>query len=108
MYEVIVIFISILESIVILLYFNVILTTLMKWQPRWITAHVVSMYFRIVHHDRKKLRESLKGTPYLKRSDSRCSGTPGKYYYLYDLEYLLDILKVRPIAPIPAYLIRCD
>jgi len=72
--------------------------------PQWISAYVVSWYFRIHDNERKKLRNKLKGTPYLKQSDSKCSD---KYlYYLYDMEYLIDGLGLKPIEEIPKRLIK--
>lgn len=75
------------------------------WQSLWISARVVSDYFRITHSDKNELREKLKGTPYLKKSNSPC-GVTGGYYYLYDLAYLVGVLKLKPLQPIPKRLIH--
>ena len=73
----------------------------------WITARTVTDYFRITHSDKNELREKLKGTPYLKKSESRCGKNSG-YYYFYDLAYLTDILKLKPLQPIPKRLIQMN
>ena len=75
------------------------------WKNLWVTARTVTDYFRITHSDKNELREKLKGTPYLKRSGSRCGKNSG-YYYLYDLAYLTDVLKLKPQSPVPKRLIK--
>ena len=75
------------------------------WQSLWVSARVVTDYFRITHRDKNELREKLKGTPYLKRSESRCGNNSG-YYYFYDLAYLVDVMKLKPLSPVPKHLIH--
>lgn len=77
----------------------------MNFPHKWITANTVSMYFRIVGEDRKKLRNKLKHTAYMKNSKSKCGNKSGFYYY-YDMEYLINILKLKPVRPIPKHLIK--
>ena len=85
------------------LYFAYIYECPMKWQPKWLTPQAINHYFSIslkVHGiDRK-----LKGTPYAKKSNIRC-GKKG-FYWLYDMEYLVDVLGFKPTASIPERLIQ--
>lgn len=76
-----------------------------NWKNLWVSAKVVTDYFRITHRDKNELREKLKGTPYLKKSDSRCGKNSG-YYYFYDLTYLTEVLKLKPLQPVPKRLIQ--
>jgi len=70
---------------------------------KFMTPQAINHYFSIslkTHGiDRK-----LKGTPHAKKSNIRC-GTWG-YYWLYDIEYIINVLGFKLEKPIPEHLFR--
>lgn len=75
----------------------------MKWQPKWLTPQAINHYFSI-SIKAERLDKKLKGTPYAKKSDIRCGDR--RYYWLYDMEYLVGVLGLKPAKPIPEHLVK--
>jgi len=76
----------------------------MKWIPKFVTPHTLRIYFRLTHYKLKEIRSKLKGTPHIKPGN-RCSNISGKHYWLYDIEYIMDVLGFKPIKAVPDRLI---